>query len=124
MFDTALALMSSVVTDVMTRGVDPKPIGNTLGPSYGTNRTYRAKDAMIWISAPEEHHQAGLWRVLGRGDLPADPRFATEQLRAKNVFELTAEIEKPWPSGPPTSGSNCSTRRACRRCVCGRCGTR
>jgi crotonobetainyl-CoA:carnitine CoA-transferase CaiB-like acyl-CoA transferase len=100
MFDTALALMSSVVTDVMTRGVDPKPIGNTLGPIYGTNRTYRAADAMIWISAPEEHHQAGLWRVLGREDLPADPRFATEALRARNVLDLTAEIEKTLARRP------------------------
>jgi crotonobetainyl-CoA:carnitine CoA-transferase CaiB-like acyl-CoA transferase len=94
MLDTALAMMGSVVTDVMTRGSQPKPNGNSLGPTYGTNRLYSAGEGFIWISAPEEHQQRALWQVIGREDIPADPEFATEALRARNVDRLTVELEK------------------------------
>lgn len=100
MLDTALVLMSSVVTDVLTLGSKPKPIGNRLGSSYGTNQTYRAGDALIWISAPEPHQQAALWRVLNREDLPVDPRYATEPLRAANFLTLAAEIEATLATRP------------------------
>lgn len=93
MLDTALVLMSSVVTDVLTLGSKPKPIGNRLGSSYGTNQTYRIGDGLLWISAPEEHQQDALWKVLEREDIPADPRFASDALRAVNVAAVTAEIE-------------------------------
>src|SRR5205085_12452609 len=41
MLDTALILMSSVTTDVLTVGSQPKPAGNTLGAFYSTNQAYR-----------------------------------------------------------------------------------
>ncbi len=93
MLDTALVLMSSVVTDVMTLGSNPKPVGNTLGPSYGTNQAYKVAEGLIWISAPEEHQQRSLWRVIGREDIPANILFATEKLRSTNVAKLKIEIE-------------------------------
>lgn len=93
MLDTALVLMSSIVTDVLTLGSVPKPVGNSLGAGYGTNQTYTAPGGLLWIAASEEHQQRGLWRVLEREDLPQDPRFATEPLRRSNVAALQAEIE-------------------------------
>ena len=139
MLDTALVLMSSVVTDVKTRGSDPKPVGNTLGASYGTNRAYRALGELIWISAPEPHQQAALWSTLGRADLPARPEFLTEELRAKNVDALTAEIEATlgrrsateWGRDAERGWRPCHAGPICFRSAChaaagaaGRCSTR
>lgn len=100
MLDTALVLMSSVVTDVLSLGSTPKPIGNTLGPSYGSNQAYRTPEGLIWISAPEDHQQRALWRVLQREDIPSDPRFASEPLRAANRPALQAEIEATLAARP------------------------
>lgn len=54
----------------------------------------------MWISAPEDHQQAALWRVLGREDIPATAAYASEALRAQNVADLTAELEKTLAARP------------------------
>lgn len=100
MLDTALVLMSSVVTDVLSVGSRPRPAGNTLGSFYATNQAYRTGDGLLWISAPEAHQQAQLWRVLGREDLAHDPRFATERERVAHRAELTQEIEAALATQP------------------------
>jgi len=93
MLDTALVLMSSVVTDVLTVDSNPKPNGNTLGSFYSTNQTYRTADGLLWISAPEEHQQDNLWKILGREEIPRDARFASEKVRVANRAALVEEIE-------------------------------
>jgi len=100
MLDTALVLMSSVVTDVLTLGRTPAPIGNTLGASYATNQLYHGRDGGIWISAPELHQQANLWRVLGIEAAVASEKFSTEPARVRHKAELTALIEQSLAARP------------------------
>lgn len=100
MLDTALVLMSSVVTDVLTLGRTPAPIGNTLGPNYSTNQLYQGQNGSLWISAPEPHQQQHLWRVLGIEKAAADEKFLTEAARIRHKAELTAIIEESLATRP------------------------
>lgn len=93
MLDTALALMGSTVTDSLTIGTVPKPHGNTSGPNYIANQTFRVGDEQIYICASEPHQQQHLWQVLGLEHIPADPRFASLERVKENRSALQKEIE-------------------------------
>jgi len=94
MLDTALVLMSSIVTDSLTLGNKPKAHGNSSGPGYSTNQAYRVGSDLLWICASESHQRERLWQVLDRPDIPLDPRFNTQEKARENITILQVEIEK------------------------------
>ena len=93
LMDTALVLMGSVVTDVLTADAKPKALGNTY-KSNPTNASFDTKEGLIYIAAMEDHQVKNFWHVIGRPDIPENPLYATHELRAQNCIKLREEIQR------------------------------
>ncbi len=94
MLDSALSLMGSVITDVLTVGTEPKPGGNkSRHLDHYTNGCFQCADTLISLSASEPHHRDRLWPAMGREDIPLDPRFATPEASIQNITALHDEME-------------------------------
>lgn len=97
MLDTALVMMSSFVTDVLTAGSSPRPFGNASSAETFGNACFAcACGGMLAIAAIEEHHRQRLWKALGREDIPADPRFASNAACRANVAALHEEMGRTF----------------------------
>jgi crotonobetainyl-CoA:carnitine CoA-transferase CaiB-like acyl-CoA transferase len=59
-------------------------------------RLYETQDGWLQLAAVREEHWPALCRVLGRGPLLDDPRFATSADRTAHRSELTAELERAF----------------------------
>src|SRR5208283_5345164 len=74
-------------------GVEPQPIGNenfTAAPSG----TFRTATGPLNISANEQKQFLVLCDLIGRPDLPRDPRFSESQARKVHRDALNAEINR------------------------------
>lgn len=101
MLDTALVMMSSFVTDVLTTAARPKPWGNQSSPETFGNATFRcACGGLIAIAAIEPHHVARLWASMGRSDLARDPRFSTKEACSANIQSLHEEMGRTFLARP------------------------
>jgi crotonobetainyl-CoA:carnitine CoA-transferase CaiB-like acyl-CoA transferase len=92
MLEATLATMGWVVSNYLNAGVTPQPMGNenfTAAPSG----TFRTGEGLLNIAANETRQFVALCRVIGRDDLPADPRFSERNARKVNRAALKAEIE-------------------------------
>jgi crotonobetainyl-CoA:carnitine CoA-transferase CaiB-like acyl-CoA transferase len=93
MLDAAIVMMGNIVTEVLTARSTPKPQGNNSPPETFGNACFRCADGgIIAIAALEDHHLANLWSVLGRKDIPADPRFSDSDACRRNVAQLHEEM--------------------------------
>ncbi|WP_328600882.1 CaiB/BaiF CoA transferase family protein [Actinomadura physcomitrii] len=93
MLDAALSGMGWVVSDYLVAGREPLPMANenrTAAPSG----TFDTADGKLNIAANKQQQFEVLCEVLGRHDLPADPRFATREDRKTNREALRDELEK------------------------------
>ncbi|MCC6473797.1 MAG: CoA transferase [Burkholderiales bacterium] len=93
MLDSALVLMISVVAPYLTTGVEPRKTGNRGYNRSPTSDTFASKDRSITLGANTQQQFTVLCRVIGRSDLPDDPRFATTASREDHADELGAEIQ-------------------------------
>ncbi len=76
----------------LTTGVSPGPLGNA-HPSIAPYETLRTKDHPLAVAAGNDKLFAALCGALGRPDLPADPRFATNAERVAHRVALVAALE-------------------------------
>jgi crotonobetainyl-CoA:carnitine CoA-transferase CaiB-like acyl-CoA transferase len=75
MLDTALLLMSPVISSLLNGGKAPRPHANTHALAGAS--CYEAADgALIMLGACTQRQFADLCRLIGRADLLADARFA------------------------------------------------
>lgn len=93
MYETSLALMGTAVTENLTSGSEPQPLGNSFGAFIPANRCFETAQGLLWIAASEPHQLRGLWATLGREDIPGDPRFGTPADRRKNWQALQQEMQ-------------------------------
>jgi crotonobetainyl-CoA:carnitine CoA-transferase CaiB-like acyl-CoA transferase len=92
MLEATLSTMGWVVSNYLNAGVTPAPMGNenfTAAPSG----TFRTGDGLLNIAANETKQFVSLCRLIGRPDLPDDPRFSERNIRKVNRAALKAEIE-------------------------------
>ncbi|SMG49178.1 CaiB/BaiF CoA transferase family protein [Paraburkholderia susongensis] len=92
MLESTLATMGWVVSNYLNAGVTPVPMGNenfTAAPSG----TFTTGDGPLNIAANETKQFVSLCDLIGRPDLPDDPRFAERNARKLNRAALKAEIE-------------------------------
>lgn len=99
MMEVALAMMSSHVTEALTRGRAPALNGNRTGRSY-VNTALKCKDGVILIAASQDEMRTRLYEAIGRTDIPADPRFATPAACRENIDVLEQEVEKTLMTRP------------------------
>ena len=92
MLDSTLVAMGWVVSNYLIAGQTPVAMGNdnfTASPSGA----FRTGDGLLNIAANEQSQFVSLCRIVGREDLPRDPRFGARDARKDNRAELTAELE-------------------------------
>ncbi len=92
MLDAQLAIMEHAVAITSVTGHPPGPTG-ARHPTITPFSTYRAADGFFVIAAGNDALFTKLCAALGLGDLPADPRFATNAARCENVHLLKRMIE-------------------------------
>jgi len=90
--DAGLAMSVWEVTDYVTTGKVPGPIGS----AHRLTAPYQAvacADGYITIGAANDRNFAKLTTVLGHPEWAGDPRFVTNHLRVQHRTELAALIE-------------------------------
>ncbi|MBI3068807.1 MAG: CoA transferase [Betaproteobacteria bacterium] len=92
LIETALAIMSRTISDVMNSGLAPKLIGNRGENDSHVLNCFKCSDTYLQIAAVQEHQRQRLWQAIGRPDIPADPRFANIGAMRLNADALYAEI--------------------------------
>jgi CoA:oxalate CoA-transferase len=88
MLDCQVAMLENAIMRTLVTGEVPGPLG-TRHPSIAPFQAFPASDGQVIIAAGPNHWER-FCQVLGRPDLVAHPRFATNALRAENVVEMSA----------------------------------
>jgi len=79
----------------------PERTGNQhTGMAVAPYNVYPAQDGWLAVISVSDRHFAALAGVIGRPDLPGDPRFADQYARVRHVAELDAVIEE-WTTRRP-----------------------
>jgi crotonobetainyl-CoA:carnitine CoA-transferase CaiB-like acyl-CoA transferase len=100
LFDTALAGLINVAQAALVTGREPKRHGNA-HPTIVPYQAFAAADRLFVVAVGNDGQFQRLCRALGRDDLPADPRFATNPGRVEHREELTstlAALFRPRPA--------------------------
>ena len=93
MLDTALMLMSPLVTSYLHTGRPPRPHGNDHDLAAGS--CYETRDGtLIMLGAITQGQFETFCRLIGRPDLMADPRFADVRDQGAHRGELAAELAR------------------------------
>ncbi len=92
MFDSMLAVQPLLLARCLATGRAPLRVGNrhALSAPFGA---FRARDGVFVLAVLNDKLFATLARVIGRTNLVADPRFATDPLRLQHESALRAQIE-------------------------------
>lgn len=98
MLECTLSALGWPVSNYLTAGVEPKPMGNenmTAAPSGA----FRTGDGLLNIAANKQEQFVTLCRLIGQPELALDPRFAERETRKQNRAALKALIETALASG-------------------------
>lgn len=98
MLECTLSALGWPVSNYLTAGVEPKPMGNenmTAAPSGA----FRTGDGLLNIAANKQEQFVTLCRLIGQPELASDPRFAERETRKQNRAALKALIETALASG-------------------------
>lgn len=96
-----LAALVNQASAVTAAGVVPERMGNA-HPSISPYELLRADGGEIVIAVGNDRQFRGLCDVLGAGDLPDDPDFATNAARVANRDRLRRLLEDRLRRRPPT----------------------
>lgn len=92
MLECTLSALGWPVSNYLTAGVDPKPMGNenmTAAPSGA----FRTGDGLLNIAANKQEQFVTLCALIGRPEIASDARFAERETRKRNRAALKTEIE-------------------------------
>ncbi|AQZ61300.1 L-carnitine dehydratase/bile acid-inducible protein F [[Actinomadura] parvosata subsp. kistnae] len=93
MLEASISAMGWTVSNYLVSGVEPEPMGDqnaTAAPSG----TFETADGPLNIAANQQAQFETLCRLVGRPDLPADPRFAGREARKTHRPELNQELNQ------------------------------
>jgi crotonobetainyl-CoA:carnitine CoA-transferase CaiB-like acyl-CoA transferase len=99
LMDSALAGLLNQASAYLMAGVVAGRLGNR-HPSIAPYETFRAADAELAVAVGNDALFARLCDALGRPELAADERFATNALRLRHRDELSAELEAVFAREP------------------------
>ncbi|WP_424138360.1 CaiB/BaiF CoA transferase family protein [Roseomonas chloroacetimidivorans] len=98
LLDSQVALLVNQAMNFLVGGEVPQRLGNA-HPNVVPYRDFAASDDYILVTCGSDGQFFALCRLLGREDLAADPRFATNagRLRDRRVLEVElARAIAPW----------------------------
>jgi crotonobetainyl-CoA:carnitine CoA-transferase CaiB-like acyl-CoA transferase len=99
LLDSALSALVNVAQSSLVTGEEAGRHGNA-HPSIAPYQLLRTADAEIAVAAANDGLFVKLCEVLGRGDLAADPRFATNAERVRNRAALATVLEEALAARP------------------------
>ncbi len=99
MLDGQIAILESAVVRYANTGVVPPRLGNR-HPSITPFEPYATADRPLIIAAGNDSLFVRLCAALGRPELPADPRFATNRDRNLHPDELKTALEDVLTTQP------------------------
>ena len=92
LLEFAMASFTTIASEAVTTGSSPRLLGSH-SPSFAPYGAFTARDGEIVLAgAGNEQLWETLCDVLGRPDLPSDPRFVDNAARVSHRDELTATI--------------------------------
>jgi len=92
MVDSLFTTLENAVARYTISAEIPTPLGG-IHPSITPFQGYRTKDSWIIAAIGTDQLFVKFCKVIGRDELPADPRFATNPLRTKNRNELNRILD-------------------------------
>jgi formyl-CoA transferase len=93
LLQAGIALLDFQAARYTMKGEVPGQVGNDHPTSMPTS-AYKTKDGYINVAASGDGMWTRICKLFGREELATDPRFKTNELRAKNRAELNAEMNK------------------------------
>lgn len=99
MLECTLSALGWPVSNYLTAGVDPRPMGNdnmTAAPSG----TFRTADGLLNIAANKQEQFVALCQLIGAPELALDHRFSEREARKRNRNALTVLIEAALAAEP------------------------
>jgi crotonobetainyl-CoA:carnitine CoA-transferase CaiB-like acyl-CoA transferase len=97
--DAALAALVNVAQSALVTGEEPRRYGNA-HQSIVPYQPFRAADGFVAVAAANDGLFARLCEVLGRPELAADERFATNAGRVRNREALLPLLEERFATRP------------------------
>ena len=88
MLDTAVSLLSPVVSNYLNAGVMPFLAGNGSQASNAISSVYPTSRGFLQVAPATQGQFVAFCRALGRSDLPEDPRFSERKHRIANAAIL------------------------------------
>nr|CAD6630280.1 CoA transferase [arsenite-oxidising bacterium NT-25] len=92
MMSSVMATMGWAVSNWLTAGSEPRPIGNENATSAPSG-AFRCKDGLLNITANKQEQWEALAHYLELGELIAEPQFRTRDDRKRNRTSLLPLIE-------------------------------
>ena len=109
--DSIFSLMEGMLPEHALDGRVRQPVGAAI-PSASPTNTYPCGDGRwLCVAGNSDPIFARLMPVIGRPELAADPRFATNGLRCEHRAELDAAIEA-WTRGRPARDAEAALEAA------------
>lgn len=99
MLDCQVAILENAIARYFATGEVPGPLGSR-HPSITPFSAFATADGHVIIAAGNDGLFARLAKVLGRPELAADARFASNDLRTRNHAALQEEMEQALATAP------------------------
>jgi len=100
MAECSLSLQGTRLAEYFATGKQPPPMG-TACPTVVPNEAFRCQEGKyIAVAVVEESQWPRLCRAIGREDLAADPRFATNRQRVENREVLVPQLVETFATKP------------------------
>jgi formyl-CoA transferase len=95
LLDTTIATISHINMNYLIGGIIPKRMG-TGHPSIVPYQMFQAQDGPMVVAVGNDGQFAKLCALLGRPELPKDPRFLTNPLRVQHRDDLVPQLESAF----------------------------
>lgn len=92
MVDSILSICERIIHQYSYSGIAPGPEGNH-HPLLCPFGLFRAKDGWVSIACPNENFWEILTQAMGRPEMASDPRFNSNNVRARHREEVVSAIE-------------------------------
>lgn len=100
MLDTSLWMLSPLISNYAIGGEAPRQLGNMSLTRLPTADVFPTARGDLQVSAITQPQVRLLWEAVGRPAVPADPRFATQELQVRHAPELRALLVEALSARP------------------------
>jgi crotonobetainyl-CoA:carnitine CoA-transferase CaiB-like acyl-CoA transferase len=95
LLETTMSMLANVASNHLISGEEAPRLGNG-HPNIVPYQTFRTRDGYIIVSCGNDRLYQALCHLLGREDLAADSRFATNPQRVRNREELVPVLQEEF----------------------------